>query len=416
MFFSIQKKYYIIYNFYIRKQIRLKRNKIFGGNMKKVKYLLVLLLTVSLMCQGLTAFAVNNGAVMELDSKSACLMEAKTGTILYENNADEHLEPASVTKVMSVLLIYEALNDGKIKKEDIVTASQKASEMGGSQIWLECGEQMTVDDMLKAILVVSANDCTVAMAEHIAGSEESFVALMNEKAKVLCMKNTNFVNSTGLPVDNHYSCARDIAIMTRELLKYEDVFKYTTIWMDSLRNGEFGLSNTNKLIRFYPGANGMKTGFTDHAGYCLSGTAKRENMQLIASVMKADTSDKRFQDAKKLFDYGFANFSVYDIPSDIITPVRVTGGCSDTVRIEYHEGNGACLVPKGREGLVETVCDIPESLPAPINKGDTIGRIHFVLKGEEIMSLDIVASDNVEKIDFFGIISKMFSYITSFCR
>ena len=220
-----------------------------------------------------TVMTLKDNVTMSLKSQSACLMEAETGEILYEQNATEKLEPASVTKIMTVLLIYEALSSERIKKDDIVTASENAANMGGSQIWLEVGEQLTVDEMLKAILVVSANDCTVAMAEHLAGSEEAFVTLMNERAKELGMTNTNFINSTGLPAENHYTCAKDIALMTKELLKYEDVFNYTMIWMDSLRNGEFGLSNTNKLIRFYPGANGMKTGFTDTAGYCMSPTA-----------------------------------------------------------------------------------------------------------------------------------------------
>ncbi len=381
---------------------------------------LILVVIFSVCIPSIYVIALNNsaqaaatGVAMELNSASACLMEAKTGEIIYEQNADEHLEPASVTKVMSVLLIYEALTNGQIKKEDMVTASMQASQMGGSQIWLEYGEQMSVDDMLKAILVVSANDCTVAMAEHIAGSELAFVSLMNEKANKLGMNNTVFMNSTGLPQDGHYTCARDIAIMTRELLKYEDVFNYTTIWIDSLRGGEFGLSNTNKLIRFYPGANGMKTGFTDNAGYCLSGTAKRDNMQLIAAVMNADTSDKRFEDAKKLFDYGFANFSIYDIPQNTITPIPVRGGVSEYLNVEYYGNSGSVLVAKGRESLVETVPELPEKIDAPIKKGDVIGQVHFVLQGEEILSLNVIAKEDVDRIDLWGIFKKLLSKAVS---
>ena len=342
---------------------------------------------------------------IDLKSESACLMEPETGRILYEKNPTQHLEPASVTKIMSVLLIYEALSDGRIKKDDIVTASETASTMGGSQIWLEAGEQMTVDEMLKAILVVSANDCTVAMAEHLAGSEQAFVAIMNDKAKKLGMNDTNFVNSTGLPAQDHYTCAKDIAIMTCELMKYEDVFNYTMIWMDSLRNGEFGLSNTNKLIRFYPGANGMKTGFTDSAGYCMSATATREGVNLVAAVMKAQSSDDRFSDAKKLLDYGFANFSVYRICTEDLPPIKVKGAKVKTVGLSCD--SGAVLIPKGRQNLVETHTELPEFITAPIAQGQTVGRVRYILSGEEIAVIDIVAKNGVARISFLDIFKKI---------
>ncbi len=354
-----------------------------------------------------TVMTLKDNVTMSLKSQSACLMEAETGEILYEQNATEKLEPASVTKIMTVLLIYEALSSERIKKDDIVTASENAANMGGSQIWLEVGEQLTVDEMLKAILVVSANDCTVAMAEHLAGSEEAFVTLMNERAKELGMTNTNFINSTGLPAENHYTCAKDIAIMTRELLKYEDVFNYTMIWMDSLRNGEFGLSNTNKLIRFYPGANGMKTGFTDTAGYCMSATAKRDDMTLIAVVMKADTSDNRFSDAKKLLDYGFANFSVYRIDENVLPPMAVHGGKTDSVSLKYDAS--AILLTKGRDKLVESVTDLPEYLNAPVQEGQVVGQIRYVLCGEEIAVIDITAVNGVERIGTLELFMKILS-------
>lgn len=354
-----------------------------------------------------TVMTLKDNVTMSLKSQSACLMEAETGEILYEQNATEKLEPASVTKIMTVLLIYEALSSERIKKDDIVTASENAANMGGSQIWLEVGEQLTVDEMLKAILVVSANDCTVAMAEHLAGSEEAFVTLMNERAKELGMANTNFINSTGLPAENHYTCAKDIALMTKELLKYEDVFNYTMIWMDSLRNGEFGLSNTNKLIRFYPGANGMKTGFTDTAGYCMSATAKRDDMTLIAVVMKADTSDNRFSDAKKLLDYGFANFSVYRIDENVLPPMAVHGGKTDSVSLKYDAS--AILLTKGRDKLVESVTDLPEYLNAPVQEGQVVGQIRYVLCGEEIAVIDITAVNGVERIGTLELFMKILS-------
>lgn len=354
-----------------------------------------------------TVMTLKDNVTMSLKSQSACLMEAETGEILYEQNATEKLEPASVTKIMTVLLIYEALSSERIKKDDIVTASENAANMGGSQIWLEVGEQLTVDEMLKAILVVSANDCTVAMAEHLAGSEEAFVTLMNERAKELGMTNTNFINSTGLPAENHYTCAKDIALMTKELLKYEDVFNYTMIWMDSLRNGEFGLSNTNKLIRFYPGANGMKTGFTDTAGYCMSATAKRDDMTLIAVVMKADTSDNRFSDAKKLLDYGFANFSVYRIDENVLPPMAVHGGKTDSVSLKYDAS--AILLTKGRDKLVESVTDLPEYLNAPVQEGQVVGQIRYVLCGEEIAVIDITAVNGVERIGTLELFMKILS-------
>lgn len=354
--------------------------------------------------------AIKENVSIDLKSRSACLMEPDTGEIIYELNADEHLEPASVTKIMSVLLIYEALADGKITKNDIVTASETASNMGGSQIWLEPGEQMTIDEMLKAILVVSANDCTVAVAEHLCGSEQSFVNLMNSKAKELKMNNTNFVNSTGLPAENHYTCARDIAAMTRELIKYDDVFNYTLIWMDTLRGGEFGLSNTNKLIRFYPGANGMKTGFTDSAGYCMSATAEREGMKLISVVMKAPTSDERFSDAKKLLDYGFANFCVYKMSEDAYKTIKVVGGKENEVKISYD--TYSLLLPKGRERLVETVTNIPDKITAPVKEGQVIGNVIYMLDGEQIATVDVFVMNGIEKMGFIDVFKKMMACIT----
>ena len=349
--------------------------------------------------------AAASGAVLEISCESACLMEASTGEILYEQNSDERLEPASVTKIMSLLLITEAIDNGDIKLDDGVAGSAHAASMGGSQIWLEVGETLSVNDMLKAIAVTSANDCTVAMAEHLAGSEETFVARMNERAQQLGMENTHFSNCTGLPVENHYTTAHDIAIMTRELLKHEIIFDYTTIWTDTLRNGAMGLANTNKLIRFYNGANGMKTGFTSSALYCLSATAKRGDMQLIATVMKGPTSDKRFQDAKKLLDYGFANFCLYTPEINIAKTLPVTCGTKQSVKIKCE--NKPLLLPKGTEKNVESNAVIEEKLAAPVTKGQKVGHVSYSVGGKEIARIPVTASGNVAKLSFSDILSRL---------
>ena len=377
--------------------------------MKKIKAILCLILLAAILSPGGAVFAartdiaaVSSGLTLELSSTSACLMEASTGEVIYEQNADEHLEPASVTKVMSLLLICEALDEGILSLDDPVTGSEHAASMGGSQIWLEVGEQLTVDEMLKAMVVVSANDCTVAMAEHLAGSEEAFVVRMNKRAGELGMTNTNFVNCTGLPVENHYTTARDIAIMTRELLKHEVILNYTNIWMDSLRGGAMGLSNTNKLIRFYPGANGMKTGYTDTAKYCLSATAKRDKLQLIAAVMKAPTSDERFQDAKKLLDFGFANFSVYSTEVTELPALRVKGGVTPYVPLGY--STKEILVAKGREKQIQAVTELPDSLTAPIAAGEVVGKILYQIDGETVAQVDIVTAEAVRRMGFMDVL------------
>ncbi|MEG1742838.1 MAG: D-alanyl-D-alanine carboxypeptidase family protein, partial [Clostridia bacterium] len=270
-----------------------------------------------------------------LPCKAAILIEASTGRVLFAQNENAHLPIASVTKIMSTLLVIEAIDSGKIKLDDKVTVGADAAKMGGSQVYLEVGEQMTVHEMLKALVVVSANDATVAMAEHICGSEASFVAAMNERAKSLGMTDTHFENCHGLNDDGHYSSARDVSLMTRELLKHEKIFDYTTIWMDTIRDGKFGLANTNKLIRFYSGANGMKTGFTDVAKYCLSGTAKRNGMQLVSVIIGAETGEKRFEAAKKLLDFGFANYAITTPQKLALEPITVMGGTENTAAIEY---------------------------------------------------------------------------------
>ncbi len=332
-----------------------------------------------------------------LPCKSALLMEAESGRVLFAQSENEKLPIASVTKIMTTLLVMEAIDSGKIKLTDTVTVGPEAAKMGGSQVYLEAGEQMTVDDMLKALVVVSANDATVAMAEHLAGSEQSFVALMNARAKELGMKNTNFANCHGLNEENHYSSALDVAIMTRELLKHELVLKYTNIWMDTIRNGAFGLANTNKLIRFYSGANGMKTGFTDTAKYCLSGTAKRDGMQLIAVVIGADTSDIRFASAKKLLDFGFANYAVKTPEAVQIEPISVVGGKQDFLEVEYTPSG--ILLEKGMKAP-EAQIEVPESIEAPVKEGDVVGKVLYKSGDTVLLEIPVTAKHGVEKNTF----------------
>ena len=351
--------------------------------------------------------AVSSGVALSLSSASACLMEASTGEVIYEQNADERLEPASVTKIMPLLLICEALDEGTLTPDEMVTGSEHAASMGGSQIWLEVGEQMSVSDMLKAMTVVSANDCTVAMAEHLAGSEEAFVARMNKRAEELGMANTHFVNATGLPVEGHYTTTRDIALMTRELLKHERIFEYTTIWMDSLRGGAMGLTNTNKLVRFYPGANGMKTGYTDTAKYCLSATAKRDKLQLIAAVMKAPTSEERFSDAKKLLDFGFANFSVYETGTAELPELTVKGGVKPKMPLVC--GANEILVAKGREKQIEAVIELPEFLTAPVNEGEAVGKVLYQIEGETVAETDILTAESIRRMNFWDVVKRVLS-------
>ena len=344
---------------------------------------------------------------LDLDGKSALLMDVATGTILYEKNAHEALAPASVTKVMTMLLIMEAIDSGKIGWDDMVTASESAAAKGGSQIYLKVGETMSVSDMVKSIAVSSANDCACAMAEHLAGSEAAFVDLMNARAKELGMNDTNFVNCTGLDDDpeaaNHKTSAHDIAIMSRELLKnHPDIKKFTTIWMDTVRNGTFGLSNTNKLVRFYSGATGLKTGFTSGAGYCLSATAEREGMELIAVVMGCSTSQKRTAACKAMLDYGFANFALVDPKPEQGLSVPVTLGKQKQVKITMGQ-EGSLLIDKGQKNSVTTEIALEEGVAAPVSLGQKLGTM-TVKAGEQVLSeIPLVAAEPVEKLSFWEV-------------
>lgn len=363
------------------------------------------------MMQSVVVFAEGN-TDLGLNAKSAILMEEATGNILYESNPDERLPIASVTKVMTMLLIMEAVDSGKISLDDMVTVSENAMSYGGSTMFLETGEQLTVNDMLKGIAVASANDGCVAMAEHLAGSESAFVDMMNEKAKELGMENTHFMNTNGLDEDDHYSSARDVAIMSRELMKHETIFNYTSIWMDTLRGGKFQLANTNKLIRFYDGANGLKTGSTSKALCCLSAAAKRKDMQLIAVVLGAPTSAERFASAKSLLDYGFANYAVNTqiTAGDEVQKIAVEKGVDKEVDVVAGD-SCSTLVKKGQEDNITKEIKIDETITAPIEAGQKIGTMTISRDGEVIADIDLNASSAVEKKGIGLIIKDFFATI-----
>ena len=346
-----------------------------------------------------TDFAV--GSVLELKAKSAILMEVKTGKILYDMNSSEKMPPASITKIMSLLLVMEAIDRGELKLEDVIVASEHACSMGGSQIWLEPGESMTVDELLKATVIASANDATVALGEKIAGSEEGFVHLMNERAKQLGMNSTTFVNATGLDAKGHESSAHDVAVMSAELIKYPLIKKYSTVWMDTLRDGKSELVNTNKLVRFYPGTTGLKTGTTSGAGYCLSATAERDGMELVAVVMKGDTSQERFNAAKKLLDFGFANYTYKKITADIEgnSWLPIAKGVEKSVKI-VPKGDFSVILKKSEAKSVTQKINLKEKVTAPVKKGDVLGNVDIYIDDEQIGSIDLVAESNIEKLNF----------------
>ena len=342
-----------------------------------------------------------------LDCKSAVLMEAETGRILYEQNADESLPPASVTKVMTLLLAMEAIEKGTITLDQMLTASDRAASMGGTQVFLEVGEQMSTEDLLKSVIIASANDAAVVLAEAIAGSEESFVSMMNTRAAELGMKNTHFQNTNGLDdtVTNHVTSARDIAIMSRELIRHEKILQYSSIWMDTVRNGEFGLTNTNRLVRFYKGATGLKTGSTSKAKFCISATAKRDGMHLIAVIMGAPTRDIRNAEATKLLDWGFANYSLYRYDPCDLGEIKLLGSNKNTLNCKTD--GIALLVPKGSSEKITAEVNLPNSVKAPISAGEHIGSIVFKLNGEDIGATEIVSSGEATSISFIELLCIM---------
>ena len=391
-----------------------------GKKMKILKIILALTLSVLLLCESVCAVTVSSecdisdvavpidstvtdaaiGTKLDIKAKSAILMEVNTGKILYEQNADEKLPPASITKIMSLLLVMEAIKSGKMSVEDVISASEHACSMGGSQIWLEPGEAMTVDDLLKAAVIASANDATVALGEHIAGSEEGFVSMMNARAAELGMTNTYFENATGLDAEGHLSSAHDVAIMSSALIKHELIKKYSTVWMDTLRDGESELVNTNKLVRFYEGTTGLKTGTTSSAGYCLSATAERNGLELVAVIMSGDSSQERFNGAKKLLDYGFANYEYINLkPTLEQNELPIKNGVEKSVTITALNDFGA-LLKKSESSSVEQRVTLNENLTAPVEKGEVVGAVDFYLGDQQIGSVDITATKKVDKKNF----------------
>ena len=361
---------------------------------------------------------VENTNSLNLQSGGAILIEQKTGQVLYDHNMHEQLRPASVTKVMSLLLIMEALDSGQISLTDKIPCTEDAAGMGGSQIWLEVGEELTVDEMLKAICVVSANDCTVAMADYLCGSQDAFVQKMNDRAKELGMNDTTFKNCHGIDEDGHVTSAYDIALMSRELLNnHPTITNYTTIWMDTLRNGESELVNTNKLIRNYKGATGLKTGSTSVALYNLSASATRDGLSLIAVIMKAPSTKVRFSEAQKLLDYGFSNYQYKDLATKgtILKEVTVTKGVNSNVNLILERDVGV-LLKKGEDKNVEQTVNVEENLTAPIAEGQKVGEIVYTLNGKEVGRTSVVAETSVEKKTFFSISSYVYRNWLSLLR
>lgn len=397
--------------------------------MKKLTVLLIVILILS-TCAPIFAFAggadepiddstsSDSAAVRdafaeftaESDARSLILIEAETGTVLYEKNADAPLPPASVTKIMTMLLVMEAIDSGKISPDELVTVSETAASMGGSQVFLEPGEQMSVSELLKCVTVVSANDACVALAEHISGSEEAFVALMNQRAAELSMTHTNFENTNGLDdtTVNHVISARDISIMSRELItKHPKILEYSSIWLDSIRNGEFGLTNTNRLIRFYPGANGLKTGSTAKAKFCISASAKRGNMQLICVVMGASTRDSRNEITKKLLDFGFANYAYESFSQSEPKEINVVGGNEKTLPLSYE--SFSTLTDKANAGKIKSEIILPEAVTAPIKAGDVIGTVKYSVGDEALAEIPIKAARDVNRIGFSELLKRLFN-------
>lgn len=374
--------------------------------MQKRARCLLLALMVLLLC------AVPVGAAdLGISAPSAILMEKSTGQILYEQDAHTRLAPASVTKIMTLLLVMEALDDGRITWDDTVTASAAAAAKGGSQIYLEENEQMPLRDMLKSVVVSSANDCACALAEHIAGSETAFVAMMNERAEQLGMTDTHFVNCTGLDdgadAGAHLTSAYDIALMSRALLQHEEIKQYTTIWMDTVRNGTFGLSNTNKLVRFYDGTTGLKTGFTSGAGYCLSASAERGGMELIAVVMHCDTSAHRFESAKALLNYGFSNYAlVTPTPPEAIPAVPVTLGHTESI-IPVLKDTTPILIGKAKASSVQSSITVDDGVTAPVEKGQQLGLLRVTAGDETIAEIPLVAPEAVAALTWWDVMGQM---------
>ena len=372
-------------------------------------------LTAALLCaallSGSAAAAEQPADAPQVEAKAAILMEQETGEVLCHQNAHDKLEPAIVTKIMTLLLVMEAIDGGQLSTGDTVTVSAHAASMGGSQVYLKEGEQMTVDDLLKAVAVVSGNDAAVALAEHIAGSEEAFVSRMNQRAAELGMEDTTFLNCTGLPAAGHLTSAHDIALMSRALLSHPDIRQYTTIWMDSIRGGQFQLSNTNRLVRFYPGCTGLKTGSTDSAGYCLSASAERDGLSLIAVVLGSETSAKRFTAAETLLNYGFANYTLIDaLAGQALPPVEVLLGAERWVQ-PVLQGSGKVVVRRSQLDSVTTELRLAENVEAPVEQDQVLGEVTVLVNGQPLASLPLTAQTAVERLTIPGVFRRLLDHL-----
>lgn len=385
-----------------------------GFDMKKI--MSIFISAVMIMLLTLNSYASENTLPVEIKAKAAVLMDASTGKVLMKYNENEKLYPASVTKIMPLLLVCEAIDEGRISLGDVVTVSGSASSKGGSQIWLKEGEQMTVDELLKATAVYSANDACTALGEYIAGSDEAFVNLLNERAAQLGMSNTHFENCTGLDdtTENHLTTALDVAVMSRELLKHDLITNYTTIWMDSLRNGQTELVNTNKLVRFYEGTTGLKTGTTSKAGCCVSASAMRNGTHLIAVVMGSENSSDRFETAKAMLNWGFANYTTVTpvIDKNLIPDVGVINGVTEKITPKIPEVTPV-LIEKGREGDITQTVDLAVDVAAPVENDQVLGTVTFRLGDEEIGVYNLTSPDSVASLTFGIIFRRMISAIAS---
>ncbi len=375
----------------------------------------LLLLLVMLFSIGIPS-DVSALSEKEITAPAAVLMDAETGKVLYQKNPHEVRACASITKVMTLTLVMEAIDSGKISWSDKVSASAHAASMGGSDIWLEQGEVMTVDEMVKATIVASANDAAVALAEYICGTEDEFVEKMNQKAKELGMKETVFKNCNGLDEEGHVTSAYDVALMSRELIKHPKILEYSCIWMDQLRGGKTQLVNTNKLLKTYQGITGLKTGTTSQAGSCISATAERDGLNLIAVVLGSSTGKERFQDAAKLLDYGFANYAMYtpEIPDDIAKEIKVKNGMEKNVRLSY-SADSSVLIKKGDEEKITYDISLPEELSAPVKKGSKVGKIVYKNNGTLVAEYPVTAADSVKEITFGDIFRIIFRALAGTC-
>lgn len=377
---------------------------------------LSLALIIAIIFTAIPVFSVDVNAVTEetITAPSAVLMETSSGKILFEKNPHEQRPCASITKVMTMLLVCEAIDNGKLSLDDTITASAHAASMGGSDIWLEEGETMSADDMIKATVVASANDAAVALAEHLCGSEEVFVEKMNEKASQLGMKDTVFKNCNGLDEDGHITSAYDVAVMSRELMKHEMIFDYTSIWLDNLRGGKTQIVNTNKLLKTYNGITGLKTGTTNDAGCCMAASAKRGDMSLVAVVLGCNSGKERFSDAAALLDYGFANFSVTQLkaPEDLPKTIKVENGMQGNIGIGC-DVNASIVLDKNSSSKIVSKIDLPESIEAPIVSGQKLGTVTYSLDGNAVRSFEITALQDAEKISFASVFSVLLNSIIS---